>query len=181
MRYQCGATNLPVAFQYVLVLALALFVTSCGLAHAVQPPAKKLIGIYVHQHWPYNHPYCARTWTLNDWAGYIDGLKRLGFNAIKVWPMLETMPKPLTSSDTAHLKKMERVIDLAHGQDMRVIIGLCPNIVADSAVAKQTTFEERHFFYCDVRVNPGDETELQRMLEWRATLMRPVAKADAIA
>jgi hypothetical protein len=118
---------------------------------------------------------------LNDWTGYIDGLKRLGFNAIKIWPMLETMPNPLTPSDAAQLKKITNVIDVAHDQGMRVIIALCPNIIADSAVAKQMTFEERHFFYCDVRVNPGDETELQRMLEWREKLMRPLAKADAIA
>lgn len=181
MPYQFGTRNLAFAFKRILVLALALFVSSCGLAHAEQPPANKLIGIYVHQHWPYNHPFCARTWTLNDWTGYIDGMKRLGFNTIKIWPVLETMPKPLTASDDAHLKKMEKVIDLAHDQGMRVIIALCPNVIADSAVAKQTTFEERHFFYCDLRVNPGDETELQRMLAWRETLMRPISKADAIA
>lgn len=31
----------------------------------------KIIGMYVHQHWSYNHPYCARTWTLEDWRGYV--------------------------------------------------------------------------------------------------------------
>jgi len=28
---------------------------------------EKILGMYVHQHWPYNHPYAARTWTLADW------------------------------------------------------------------------------------------------------------------
>src|SRR5438874_1722845 len=119
------------ASKCILFLGLALVLSSPGALQAEQPPAKKLIGIYVHQHWPYNHPYCARTWTLNDWSGYIDGLKRLGFNAIKIWPMLETMPKPLTPSDSAQLKKIEKVIELAHDQGMRVIIALCPNIVTD--------------------------------------------------
>jgi len=34
----------------------------------------KFVGMYVHQHWPYNRPYAARTWTLEDWRGYADGL-----------------------------------------------------------------------------------------------------------
>ncbi len=164
----------------ILTLGFTLVLINCGFVRGAEP-AKKLVGIYVHQHWPYNHPYCARTWTLDDWAGYIDGLRRLGFNAIKIWPMLETMPKPLTPSDAAQLAKTQKVIDFAHSQGMRVIIALCPNIIADSAVGKQMTFEERHFFYCDVRVNPGDEKELPRMLEWRQELMRPLAKADSVA
>lgn len=36
----------------------------------------KMVGMYVHQHWPYNHPYCARTWTPEDWHGYAEGLKQ---------------------------------------------------------------------------------------------------------
>src|SRR5579863_6647320 len=58
-----------------------------------------VIGMYVHQHWPYKHPYAARTWTLEDWRGYAGGLKKIGYNTIMIWPMLETMPEPLTPSD----------------------------------------------------------------------------------
>ena len=42
------------------------------------PANNKLVGMYVHQHWPYNHPYAARTWAYEDWHGYLDGLHRLG-------------------------------------------------------------------------------------------------------
>ena len=28
-----------------------------------------IVGMYVHQHWPYHHPYAARTWSLDDWRG----------------------------------------------------------------------------------------------------------------
>src|ERR1700722_13296847 len=56
---------------------------------------EKIIGMYVHQHWPYNHPYAARTWTLEYWRVYADGLHRLGYNTFLIWPMLETMPDPL--------------------------------------------------------------------------------------
>ena len=42
---------------------------------------KKLIGMYVHECWVYNRPYAARSWTDDDWRGYLDGLSRLGFNS----------------------------------------------------------------------------------------------------
>src|SRR2546423_1870960 len=43
------------------------------LALVSQTPIRaeeKMVGMYIHQHWPYNHPYCARTWTVEDWRGY---------------------------------------------------------------------------------------------------------------
>jgi hypothetical protein len=29
-------------------------------------PSRKILGMYVHAGWPYNHPYSARTWTVED-------------------------------------------------------------------------------------------------------------------
>ena len=43
-----------------------------------QGTSSGIIGMYVHQHWPYNHPYAARTWTAEDYRGYADGLTKLG-------------------------------------------------------------------------------------------------------
>jgi hypothetical protein len=31
------------------------------------------VGMYIHQHWSYNHPYAASTRSLQDWRGYLDG------------------------------------------------------------------------------------------------------------
>jgi hypothetical protein len=73
-----------------------------------------LVGMYIHQHWPYNYPYAARTWQVEDYRGYCGGLKALGYNAVMIWPVLETMPSPLTSSDRACLKKIAAVIDMLH-------------------------------------------------------------------
>jgi hypothetical protein len=177
--------------QGLLVIALGMVSSAAGaeipstVARPLPPrtaSSTKLIGMYVHQHWPYNHPYAARTWTLNDWRGYADGLKRLGYNTIMVWPMLETVPDPLTRSDQAHLEKMARVIDMLHLEfGMRVWLTLCPNVAADNQEATKSTYERRHFFYCDTRVNPGDAAAMARMIAWRERLLRPLAKADAVA
>src|ERR1700749_4031321 len=74
----------------------------------------KVVGMYIHQHWPYKHPYAARTWTLEDYRGYARGLKQLGFNTLVIWPLLETMPDPLTPSDRAQLNTISKVIDMLH-------------------------------------------------------------------
>ncbi len=141
----------------------------------------KIIGMYVHQHWSYQHPYAARTWTYEDWRGYAEGLKRLGYNTVMIWPMLETMPDPLTPSDTAHLEKMARVINTLHTEfSMRVYITLTPNVCAKNDEAAKYSFEDRPFFYCDDRVNPADAPACAAMMAWRERLLRPLAAMDGL-
>ena len=121
--------------------------------------------MYVHQHWSYNHPYAARTWTLEDWRGYLEALRRLEFNMVLIWPMLETMPDPLTPSDEANIKKIATVIDMAHRDfSMRAYLVLCPNVSANNAAARKFTFEQRPFFQTDGRVDPGDPVEFGRLM-----------------
>ena len=145
-------------------------------------PGGKVIGMYVHQHWPFEHPYAARTWALEDWRGYADGLKRLGYNTVMIWPVLETVPDPPTPSDRANIEKIARVIDALHGElGMRVWLTLCPNVDADSAEAARAPFEKRHFFWCDTRVDPRDPAAMRRMTEKRAALLAPLAGTDAVA
>jgi hypothetical protein len=92
------------------------------------------------------------------------------------------MPSPLTPSDRANLKKIAQVIDVLHHEfKMRVWISLAPNVAAKDAVAATYPFEKRHFFYCDRRVNPTDPAALREMIEWRAELLRPLAKVDGVA
>ncbi len=97
-------------------LYLALLALLASPARGAEPPKllENVVGMYVHQHWPYNHPYAARTWTLEDWRGFAGGLKQLGYNTIMIWPMLEIMPDPLTPSDVASLEKHARVMDMLH-------------------------------------------------------------------
>lgn len=172
--------------RWICRVAVAAFLIAGILTQGsrAEPPLStrpaKIIGMYVHQHWPHNHSYAARTWTLDDWRGYADGLRQLGYNTILIWPVLETMPDPLTPSDQASLDKIAAVIDMLHGQfAMRVYLCLCPNVGANAEAAK-STFERRHFFFCDTRINPGDAEAMRRMIEWREKLLRPLAAADGI-
>ena len=142
---------------------------------------RKVVGMYIHQHWPYRHPYAARTWTVEDYRGYAGALKELGVNTLVIWPMLEIVPDPLLPSDRANLEKVGKVVDMLHDElGMRVMITLCPNIVADNAAAAKAPFEKRHFFYTNRFVDPGDPTAMARMIAWREKLLRPMAKADGL-
>jgi hypothetical protein len=156
--------------------------TRLGAAPAADPPAAdKLVGMYVHEFWTYHHPYAARTWTYEDWHGYLDGLHRLGFNLVAIWPVVETMPSPPTPSDKAALEKMRRVIDAAHQEfHMKVWICLCANIVPIDEHAGRVPFERRHSFYADARVDPADAKAVDAMMLRRETLLAPLAQADAL-
>ena len=37
------------------------------------------LGMYIHMHWAYRHPYAARTWSMDEWRGYASGLQALGY------------------------------------------------------------------------------------------------------
>lgn len=157
-------------------LILAVLCTVAA-AHA----AEKIVGIYVHTHWPYRHPYAARTWTVDDWRGYLNGMRTLGYNTVLYWPLLETMPQPLTPSDRAQLEKTAQVIALAQRElGMKFLLVLCPNIVADDAAASQAAFADRHFFHTDLRVNPADPQAVAAMMRRREEALRPLSAADGV-
>lgn len=178
--------RIPIRPLLCIVALVVLAFCAKAAAQVTLPPKKgevpKVIGMYVHQHWPYKHPYAARTWTLEDWRGYLDGLHRLGFNTVMIWPMLETMPQPLTASDRENLEKIARVIDVAHADfGMKVWIVISPNTVADDSTAGLANFTDRHFYHCDIEINPADTASVSRMMERREELFRPLAKTDGVA
>ena len=106
-----------------------LGITMSNTTLSAQSQDKRLIGLYIHQHWPYNRPYAARTWTLDDWHNWADGLKKSGYNTVMIWPMFETIPEPMTASDRAYLNKLGKVITMLHRDfEMKVLFVLCPNI-----------------------------------------------------
>lgn len=163
-------------------LLLAVLLSVEALGQQTHPAGGPIVGMYVHQHWSYNHPYAARTWTLDDWHGYAEGLSRLGYNTFLIWPMIETMPSPLTASDRAAIEKYRRVIEMLHGEfRMRVYFALCPNVGVMDEVAARYTVENRPFFQCDTRVNPADAPALADLLARREQLLRPLADVDGVA
>jgi len=141
----------------------------------------KLLGMYIHMHWGYNHPYAARTWRLDDWRAYLSGITGLGYNLLQIWPMVDSMPLPLTASDKAHLAKMRQVIDLAHREfGMTVWVVLCANTLGNKEAAKYP-FESRPYFATERRINPGDADERRELMEARQVFLAPLVRADGFS
>ena len=157
-------------------------VTSVFAGGDEQGASDDVIGMYVHEGWPYNHPYAARTWTLEDWRGYAEGLNKIGYNTLAIWPALETMPDLLTPSDRANIEKTAKVIDMLHKEfGMSAFLILCPNTVANIAVAAQYSFEDRYLYGSSTYINPADSVALDKMIKWREELLRPLANMDCLA
>ncbi len=164
-------------------LSLLCVLTGFASSPSIVPghTSEKMVGIYIHTAWPFNHPYAARTWTVEDWRGYLSGIRALGYNTVFFWPLLETMPDPLTESDRQFLEKTAHVIEIARKElGMRIYLVVCPNIVPDSAVASQATFEERIFYHSDLRVNPDDERAVAAMMRRRGELFKSLSDLDGL-
>ena len=174
--------------RFVRLVMGAACLTSCSESRNVsslgggsQNPSATILGMYVHEGWPYNHPYAARTWTVEDWRGYADGLKKLGYNMLIIWPALETMPQPLTPSDRANIDRTAQVIDVLHRElGMRALVTICPNIGVNNPVALKYSFEQRPLYASMEYLNPSDPTAMSKLFESREELLRPLAQMDGL-
>jgi hypothetical protein len=138
------------------------------------------IAMYVHLHWAYNRPYAARRWTVDDWRDYALGLRSLGYNALMLWPMSETMSDPLTASDVAFLEKIRQVIKILHREvGFTIWVVLTPNTVSNEKAA-QYPFEERPFFLTETRLNPGDPEAVDELIRRRRLIFPYLREADGI-
>ena len=142
---------------------------------------REMLGMYVHTHWAYNHPYAARTWTLDDWRSYLSGLASLRYDYVMVWPQLDSMPPDPNASDRAFLQKLGRVIRMAHDDfGMKVAVTVSPNCIGNENAASYT-FEERPYFICERKLNPRDKSAIEPFLSARRKQIEPIGHADALA
>ncbi len=139
-----------------------------------------MLAMYVHTHWSYNHPYAARTWTLDDWRGYLTGLSNLGYDGVMIWPQLDCMPAEPTESDRAWLGRIREVIDFARNEcGMKVIVVLCPNTIGND-IAAEHEFATRPYFLCEKKVDPADPAEMAAFIDGRRNQLEPIANADGV-
>jgi len=140
-----------------------------------------MLGMYVHTHWGYHHPYAARTWRPADWEGCLEGLTALGYDLVMLWPQLDCMPPEPNESDRAFLDTIGRMIELAHQRfGLRVVIVACGNTIGNERAAAYT-FPERPYFVCEKRVNPKDPAEVDAFRRGRRNQFAPLRQADALA
>jgi hypothetical protein len=139
-----------------------------------------MLGMYVHTHWGYNHPYAARTWTLRDWEEYLGGLQSLGYDLVTLWPQLDCMPAQPNASDLAYLDTIRQAIDLAHDRfGMSFAILACPNTIGNDQ-APTYRYEQRPYFVCERKVDPKDRHAVAQLMQGRRNQFAPLRRADAL-
>ncbi len=66
-----------------IIVAVCLVLSIMPLSAQDNSPGKqKLLGIYIHQHWAYNHPYAARILDNRYRHGYLEGISLLGYSIL---------------------------------------------------------------------------------------------------
>ena len=139
-----------------------------------------MLGMYIHTHWGYSHPYAARSWSLEDWRGYLAALKELGYDLVMFWPLLDSMPLQPTPSDQGFLARTAKVIDKAHRQfGMQFLITVCPNLVGNEYAARYP-YDARPYFVCERKINPQDPAGVADMLAARRWQFEALQKADGL-
>mgnify|MGYP000645733101 FL=1 len=139
-----------------------------------------MLGMYIHTHWGYNHPYSARTWTLADWNGYLKALSDLGYDHVMIWPQLDAMPAIPTESDRAFLGLLQQVIDRCHDAfGMTVSIIVCPNTIGNEKSGTYC-FRNRPYFICEERIDPSDSVAVASFLAGRRLQFSFLANADGL-
>ena len=139
-----------------------------------------MLGMYIHTHWAYRHPYAARTWEDADWEAYLEGLAALGYDFIMVWPQMDSMPLEPTPSDVEWLETLSRAIDVAHHRfGMRVCVTACPNTIGNGE-AEGYELRQRPYFVCEEKINPGDPAAVEAFIEGRRRALHHLANADAL-
>lgn len=140
-----------------------------------------MLGMYIHTHWGYNHPYAARTWTIRDWEAYLQGLHGLGFDFVMIWPLLDSMPVTPNLTDRIFLRTLAQAIDLAHTRfGMKVALVAGANAIGNRQSANYA-FSKRPYFACEHRVDPKDVEETQAFFAGRHHQLSFLPNADALA
>jgi hypothetical protein len=117
---------------------------------------------------------------LADWEGYLTGLAFLGYDQVLLWPMLDAIPEHPTVSDVEYLQTVRQVIDMAHDRfGMKVAVLVCANTMGNEQAADYT-YDERPYFRCERKIDPGDSGAIRCFLTARERVFRLIANADTL-
>lgn len=98
-------------------------------------PAFEHVGFYTHGGWVFDYPFAPRAWERVDYANMFQLLKRMGYDAVQIWPLLEAIPMPLTAADRAELTAFRPILQDGRDAGLRTWMVLCANLTTPPSVA----------------------------------------------
>ncbi|MBA3709546.1 MAG: hypothetical protein H0W83_12090 [Planctomycetes bacterium] len=159
--------------------AIASDLLPAGLA-AAEPtnPVRSLVGFYLHACWDFAYPYAVRSWSPDDYRGMFRLLRRLDFDTVMLWPVVEAIPMPLSAADRADLQHFRSTIADAQAAGLRCWLTQCAALGCDPAIAAKPWLE-RNFYPARRIVRLDDAAQRQDYFAHRAAIMGELNNADA--
>lgn len=134
-------------------------------------------GFYLHGCWAFNHPFAVRTWKREDYQGMFRLLKRLGFNTVMLWPVLEAVPAPLTEADRQAVAAYRPIIEDARKSGLECWLTQC--VVTSRPEIRAKPWMQRSLYPYRQVVRLDDPKQSEAYLKHRAALMTILNNADA--
>ncbi|MGW8255998.1 MAG: hypothetical protein ACWGMZ_00780 [Thermoguttaceae bacterium] len=160
-----------------LVLALAVWaVPVLTAAEVATKPAPQRCGFYLHGAWKYHYPFAVRSWKPADYHRMFLLLKRLGFNTVMLWPVLEAAPMPLSHADREAVRAFRSIIEDARKCALDVWLVLC--VVTSNPEIAAKPWMERSLYAHMKTVRMDDPEQAQAFLNHRAAFLEILNNAD---
>ncbi len=148
-----------------------------GLA-AEASEATRTLGFYLHACWEFAHPYAVRSWSAEDYRGMFRLLRRLDFDTVMLWPVVEAIPMPLSADDRDALRDYCKTIADAQCAGLRCWLTQCAALGSAPAIADRPWLQ-RNFYPARRTLRLDEATQRSAYFTHRAAIMAELNNADA--
>jgi hypothetical protein len=163
----------------LLTLLLLTLPSPCNAqnAAAAAKPAFQRRGFYLHGCWTFNYPFAVRTWQRDDYRQMFGLLKRLGFDTVMLWPVLEAVPPPLTDADRDAVRQFRPIIDNARECGLECWLAQCAALTSRPEI-RAKPWMQRSLYPAMKTVRLDDPKEADAYFQHRAALLEILNNAD---
>ncbi len=141
------------------------------------PPRPRSVGFYIHGGWLFDYPFAPRSWQRGDYSGMFSLLKKMGYDTVMLWPLLEAIPMPLTVADRGALTNFRPVIQDGRDAGLRTWLAFCPNLTTVPSIGALPWQQRNPYPYMRIIRFDGSQ-EASEYLAHRRALISIVNNAD---
>ena len=135
-------------------------------------------GLYLHEGWFFNYPFAIKSWARQDYANMFNLLHSMGYNQVAVWPMLESIPMPLSKTDEMAIRQFRKTIEDAHAAAMEFWLVQNPNLTTPLSIATKP-WKQRNPYPVLIQVRLDSVAQAEPYLAHRSAMMAILNNADA--
>ena len=123
------------------------------------------------------YPFSVRTWSRADYDQMFHLLKRLGFDTVMLWPVVEAIPMPLSDADARAVRGFRSTITDAQHAGLECWLVYCPAVTCRPEIAAWP-WRERSLYAFRETARLDNPAQAEPWLAHRARLLRILNNAD---